>query len=107
MSILDNELILAAEQDAQAIAFIQNYLPQEYKGVFTEEQLQYIIDVAAEYYEKSGVLEADGDEVDIDLESVADYILQTAKKEGEGTFDREALYYVIEGDIEFTETLQD
>lgn len=107
MSTLDNELLLAAEQDAQAIAFIQNYLPDNYKEAFTEDQLQYIIDVAAEYYEKSGVLEADSDEIDIDLDAVADYILHTAKKEGEGSFEREALYYVIEGDIAFTESLED
>ncbi|MDO4715742.1 MAG: hypothetical protein Q4A44_05660, partial [Bacteroidales bacterium] len=99
--------MLAAEQDAQAIAFIQNFMPKEHKGVFNDEQLQYIIDVAAEYYEKSGVLEAETDEVYIDLDAVVDFILQMAKKEGEGNLNKEALYYVVEGDIAFTESLED
>ena len=44
MSNIDNELLQDAEDDARAIEFIQNYLPQELKEKFTEDELYYFLD---------------------------------------------------------------
>lgn len=55
---LDEELMLDAQQDAAAVAYIKQHLPQELKDVFTEELLYYFIDVIVEYYTESGILDA-------------------------------------------------
>ena len=47
---MEDDFLLDAEEDARAVAFIQNYLPQDLKDKFTEDDLYYILDLIAEYY---------------------------------------------------------
>ena len=55
---LDEELIQEAEDDRLTVEYIQNYLPQELKERFTEEELYYFLDVLVDYYTTSGILDA-------------------------------------------------
>lgn len=74
---IDEELMLDAQEDAAAVAFIKNNLPQELQEMFTEEQLYYFLDVIIEYYSESGILDAQPDKegyIDIDEEAVAKYV---------------------------------
>ena len=59
---MEDDFLLDAEEDARAVAFIQNYLPQDLKDKFTEDDLYYILDLIAEYYTSSECLEAEPDE---------------------------------------------
>jgi hypothetical protein len=97
-----------AEDDYKTIEFIKNYLPQELKDKFTDEQLYYFIDVIAEYYSESGCLDAEPDKegyVEIDENKVAEYVASHAKKDGIGEFDIEELYFVIDGEMEYGNTV--
>lgn len=38
--------------DDDAISFILNYLPAEEKAIFTEDDVQYLLDVIYEFYDK-------------------------------------------------------
>ena len=70
MSNIDNELLQDAEDDARAIEFIQNYLPQELKEKFTEDELYYFLDLIIEYYATNDVFNAEPDAdgyIEIDL----------------------------------------
>ena len=58
MDSLEQELLQDAEDDARTVEFIKNYLPQEVKDKFTDEELYYFLDVIVEYYAKSGILDA-------------------------------------------------
>ena len=40
----------------------QNYLPQDLKDKFTEDDLYYILDVIVDYYTSSGCLDVQPDE---------------------------------------------
>ena len=77
MASIDEELRLDAEQDEREVAYIMQSLPNELKEAFTREDLYYMMDTIVEYYYESGVLESDSDEVDIDLQQVADYAAST------------------------------
>ncbi|MBO5181821.1 MAG: hypothetical protein J6B92_08040 [Paraprevotella sp.] len=105
MDDLDKELLQDAEEDMRTVAFIQNYLPQETKGKFSEEDLLYLLDVITDYYATSGVLEQDGDEngeIEIDMEKVVDYILKVMKKDGTpDKFNAEDLLWVVEAELEY------
>ena len=79
---------------------------QELKGKFTDDDLFYFIDLLADYYVESGLLEAEPDAdgfVDIDTEAVAKAIAERAKKEKYGDFSAEDLLWVVQGELEFGE----
>ena len=112
MSTFEEDLIADAEDDRLAVEFIQNYLPQEVKERFTEDDLYYFLDVIDEYYvtlldkaDKKGV--KDDEEMDIDIDEVAAHLVRQAKKDKMGGFAPEDLRWVVEGELEYAEQTYD
>ena len=106
---MEDDFLLDAEDDARAVAFIQSYLPQDLKDKFTEDDLYYILDLIAEYYTSSECLDAEPDEegyIDIDLDKVVDYIVKAAKKEGMGPYEAEDVFFVVQGEMEYGDSLE-
>ena len=61
----NNDELLYDEDDS--VKFIQNYLPQELKGKFSNDDINYIVDLIYDFYESNGMLDDDGDdEIEID-----------------------------------------
>ena len=109
MADFEEELLQDAEDDRLTVEFIKNYLPQELKERFTDEQHYYFLDVIVEYYTESGILDAEPDKdgyIDIDIEEIADHLSRQAKKDGMGDFDPEDLRWVVEGEMEYGESLE-
>ena len=70
----------------------------------------YFLDLIDEYYVESGVLDAQPDAdgcVEIDLEKVVDYIVKEARKDGMGEYDPEEILFVVQGEMEYTESLEE
>ena len=117
MSTFEEDLIADAEDDRLTVEYIQNYLPQELKDKFTEEELYYFIDVIGEYYvdlldkqsaqSKGKQGEADDVDIDIDVEEVAKYVARQAKKDNIGEFDPEDLRWIVDGELEYGEMIDD
>lgn len=103
MNTMD-DYFLDEEDDARTIEFIRNYLPQELKDKFMDDELYYFLDLIVDYYATSGVLEqkpeADGT-IEIDQEAVVNHLLETARKEGMGEYSAEDLFFVVEGEMEY------
>lgn len=100
--------MLEDEDDEKTIEFIKNFLPQELKEKFTDEDLYYILDVIVDYYTTSGCLEAEPDEegyINIDQDEIVEFIVKTAKKDGMGPFDPEDLFFVVQGEMEYGNSL--
>lgn len=96
--------------DEKTIEFIKNYLPQDLKDRFSDDELYYFLDVIDEYYVESGIFDAQPDEdgyIDIDLEKIVDYIIKEARKDEMGEFDPEELLFVVQGEMEYTDSLGD
>ena len=55
--------------DAEAVKYIQEHLPQDAQEVFSDDEVLYISDVIFDYYESNGLLDED-EEVDIDMEEL-------------------------------------
>ncbi len=92
------------DDDEATIAFIKNYLPQDLKDKFSDDELQYFIDVIADYYTSSGCLDEDPDEegfINIDVEEVVNYIVKEAKKDKMGDYDPDDILFVVEGEMEY------
>ena len=62
----NNDELLYDEDDS--VKFIQNYLPQELKGKFSNDDINYIVDLIYDFYESNGMLDDDGDD-EIEIES--------------------------------------
>ena len=97
---LEDDFLLADADDEKTIEFIKNYLPQELKEKFSDDELYYFLDLIDEYYSESGILDAQPDEdgyVDIDLEE--------AKKDEMGEYDPEEVLFVVQGEMEYGDSL--
>lgn len=110
MDALEQDLLLDAEDDARTVEFIKAYLPQELKDKFTDEELYYFLDVIVEYYAESGVLDAAPDKdgyIEIDQEKIVDYVIRQARKDKMGEYAPEDLMWVVQGELEYGESLED
>ena len=103
MATLEEELRMDEEERRREIAFIRSQLSSELKEKFTDDELLFMIDAICTYFYTSGVLESNDEEVDIDLETVADFVCNEAKEEGEGPFDPQDVFFVVQADLDFQE----
>ncbi len=107
---MEEDFLLDAEYDAKAVEYIKSYLPQDLKEKFSDDDLYYIMDVIAEYYTSSECLEAEPDEegyIDVDLDAVVDYVVKAAAKEGMGPYQAEDVFFVVQGEMEYGESLEE
>ena len=105
MATFEEDLILDAEDDRLTVEYIQSYLPQDLKDKFTEEELYYFIDVIGEYYVDLLEKHSGEEDIDIDVEEVAEYVARQAKKVKIGDFSPEDLRWVVDGELEYGESL--
>ena len=106
MGSFEEDLLLDAEDDRKTVEYIQNYLPQELKDKFTEEELYYFIDVIGEYYVDLLDKHSGDEDIDIDVEEVAKYVAKQAKKDKMGEFDPEDLRWVVDGELEYGDSIE-
>lgn len=108
MAGFEDELLQDAEDDIRTVEYIKSFLPQELKATFTDEQLFYFLDVLVEYYTDSGILETEPDAdgyIDIDIEAIAEHLAKQARKDNIGNFSPEDLRWIVEGEMEYAESL--
>lgn len=101
---IEDELLLDAQEDAQAVAYIRQHLPQELKERFSDDDLYYFLDLIVEYYAESGVLDSQPDKdgyIEIDGEAIASHLSHKAKKEKYGDFSPEDLLFVVQAQMDF------
>lgn len=104
----DQEFLNDDLDDEKTILFIKNYLPQELKEKFSDDELYYFLDLIDEYYTESGVLDAQPDAdgcVEIDLDKVAEFIVKEARKDEMGDYNPEEIFFVVQGEMEYAESL--
>lgn len=102
----EKDLIQYDEEDA--VKFIQNYLPQELKGKYTNDEINYIIDIVYEFYEDKGLMDEDTDEnslIDIDEDEMIAYVLKNTKKDKINNFSSEDIAFIIQGELAYCDSL--
>ena len=103
MASFEEELRLDEEENRREVEYIRTQLPADMKAHFSDDDLLYFIDAIVDYYFTSGILESTDDEVDIDMQQVADAVTRQAKKDGQGTFDAQEVFFVVQADLDFQE----
>lgn len=104
MSTNNDELLY---DEDEPVKFIQNYLPQELKGKFSNDDINYIVDLIYDFYESNGYLTDDNDdeEVEIDEEELVNYVIKNAKKDGVGKFEPEEITFIVQGELEYCDSI--
>ena len=103
MASIEEELLMDEEENRREIAFIRERLPMELKEKYTDEQLLWMLDAIVDYYAESGILDTDDEEIEIDVDQVAEHLCEQAKAEGMDGMDTQEVRFVIEADLDFQE----
>ena len=100
--------LFSAYDEEHAIAFIQNHLPQEMKGKFNNDDLNYIVDLIYEFYENKGYLDdnlAEDQEVEIDEDELIAFVVKQAKKDKVGIFSSEEVSFIVQGELAYCDSI--
>ena len=100
---LEDDFLKDDLDDEKTIEYIKNYLPQELKEKYSDDEFYYFLDLIDEYYSESGILDAKPDEDGW----IVDYIIKEAHKDEMGEYDPEEILFVVQGELEYTESLDD
>lgn len=100
-----NEKDFPNYDEDDAILFIRNQLPQEMKGKFSDDELDYIIDLIYEYYDDKGFLSEDEVEVVVDLDDLTAFVIMNAKKDHIGTYTEEEIHFIVDAEIAYCDSL--
>lgn len=103
MASIEEEILLDEQENKRELAFIRSQLPSEAGELLSDEDILYLMDAIVDYYYTSGILESKDDEIDIDMEAVAEFVCEQAKKEGVGEFDPQDVFFVVQADLDFQE----
>lgn len=98
---------LSYDED-EAVKFIQSHLPKDMQGKFTNDEINYIIDVVYDYYEDRGFLNEPADKdavVEIDEEKLTNYVLKAVKKDKIKPFSEDEVTSIIQGELDYCESL--
>ena len=94
--------------DDEAVKFIRNYLPQELKEKFSDDDIIYIIDLIYEYYESKGVFDSDDDDkelVEIDEDELIEFVMTNVVKDGVGKYNRDEITFIVQGELEYCDLI--
>ena len=104
MADFDEEIRLDEEENRRELAFIRSQLPSNLKKYYSDKDILYMMDLIVEYYYESGILESTDEEVDIDLEVVAEHVCKKAKEQGfSSSFNPEDVFFIAQADLDFQE----
>ena len=97
--------------DDEAVKFIRNYLPQELKEKFSDDDINYIIDLIYEFYESKGLFDDnDGDDdddefVEFDEDELIQFVIENSKKDNVGKFKTDEVAFIVQGELEYCDSI--
>jgi hypothetical protein len=90
--------------DDEAIQFVRNYLPQELKEKFSDDDIIYIIDLIYDFYESNGFLDGDDDdEVVYNVSDLEEHVMKCAKKDNIRQFTAEDIEFLVQGELAYSD----
>lgn len=92
--------------DDDAVKFIRNFLSKDIASKFSDDDINYVIDLIYEFYESKGYLDENNDEeVDIIEDELIEYVIKNARKNGFTQFSEDDIELVIQGELGYCESL--
>jgi hypothetical protein len=94
--------------EEKSVEFIRNHLPQEIKEKFSDDDINYIVDLIYDFYLSKGYLDDDDEDektIDIDEDEIVEFVVGNAKEDGIGKFEPEEIRFIVQGELEYCATL--
>ena len=92
----------------EARKFINNYLPQDIKGKYTDDDILIVIDTIFDYYESKGFFDIDGDddaEEDLQVHDLIGYVKNQLLRDRDNSIDMDDVMPLVLGELEYEESL--
>lgn len=90
----------------ESVKFIQEHLPEEMQNVFSDDEINYIVDLIYEFYEEKGFLdESDDADIEIDEDELLDYVLKNARRDDICDYTDEQIEAIVAGELAYCDTL--
>jgi hypothetical protein len=86
-----------------AVAFIRNYIPQELKEKFSDEDIYYILDVICDFYEEKDFMNEEDDETE--ERELIEHIVQRATEDKKGSYAPDDVAMILRAEAAYTDTL--
>jgi hypothetical protein len=104
MASFEDEIMLDAQHDASAVAYMQTHIPADLQETFNEDELYYCLDLIETFLAESPTLsQADDEYIDIDLAEISAYIVKTAEKDNFAKFNADDVFFVVQAYFDFEE----
>lgn len=104
---MENEL--KAYDEDRAVEFIRDFLPEEIKDKYTDDEILMVIDIIWDWYESKGLttIPADDeeDEEEVDIDAMTAYAAKEIRKDGEMVMDSHDIKFIIQGELAYEKTL--
>ncbi|MDR2140008.1 MAG: hypothetical protein LBP50_10745 [Tannerella sp.] len=92
--------------EEEAVRFIRNFLPQEMKERFSDDDLICFMDLISEYYESKGFFDgADDEVVEIDEDELIRYVVKNAGREGQGRVTADEVTLIVQGELAYCDSI--
>lgn len=103
--------VLEYDED-DSLRFIRENLPEEMQDEFSDDEINYIVDLIYDFYEEKGYLdendEDDDSEVEINEDELLEYIGRNARKNKEvlgRDYTDEQIEAIVAGELAYCDTL--
>ena len=94
--------------DDAAVKFISNYLPENIKSKFNDDDINYIIDLIYEFYDSKGLMDEDDDDdkdVEINEDELIAFVVKNALSDGVGKYDADDVSFIVQGELEYCDSI--
>lgn len=95
-----------------AIEFIRNFMPEKLNNKYSDDDILLIIDTMYDFYEKGDEQETLYDEGDdnndeFNLNEIVNFVKKSIRKDPDNQVDMDDVKVIVEGEIEYENTLDD
>lgn len=104
---MSNQEDLFIYDEDESVKFIQNYLPQELKGKYSNDDINYVVDLIYDYYESKGFLNETEEDVDVEIDEddLIAYVVKNAKKDQVVKLDIDDIQYIVQGELAYCDSI--
>ena len=103
---MSKEKTIIEYDEDESVKFIRKRLPEEMQNEFSDDEINYIVDLVYEFYEEKGFLDEDDDkDIEIDEDELLDYVIKNARKDKIRDFTDEQIEAIVAGELAYCDTL--
>ena len=95
-----------------AIEYIRNYVPAKIRDKYSDDEILLLIDTMYDFYEKGDDQEAlydegDGENDSYNINEIVNFVKKSIRKDPDNQIEMDDVKALVEGEIEYENTLDD